>query len=648
MEQRFYYPDVPIALGTLNEQTKFTFLEMLRNAQAKRVWICCVDTFMNNDRVRLEDCAEYVRFFRENGLECGIWIRSLGFGTPLPANAPKAPWTRLTSVTGKAPEVDAFCPEDPGFVESYLEYVKKIAAGGPQLIQLDDEHCLSVRPGIGCFCQRHRKLMAERLGEEIELDGLPENIFTGGRNKYRDAWLDVSRETHLRFTTKVREAIHSVDPAIRVGFCAGYTSWDVEGIDALSLTKNLAGDTAPFLRFTGAPYWCNTVKGRFPGQKLNTVIECAREQAAWSRDSGVEVFGEADSYPRPTYQSHANLIECFDIAMQAEGVKSLKYLFDYYSGPEYEQKYYKLHLRDIPLYQHIVKTFDGLQDAGVRLYRSFDRVRYADFGSEFPGEKPVMRTFFSAASAMLTQLCIPVCYTGKAKVGAAFGEDVLDIPEDQFPEKLILDLPAAKLLTEKGVDLGISEITPCAGSGREVYLQPDGTKAPISISNSGLALMGPMHCGFYDVKLSASAEVLSEFVYHDGNRPSSFRYCSGNTEFFILLFDAAALGQSSSAECSYYRQAQLMDFIGNAYPAVKGEAGVYALCKQRADGKKMAVLLENLSYDTLFDFAIELDGSWDAVSLYGGEGILSEDKKRFSVTTDLPSGGALVLELTKA
>ena len=36
MENRFYYPDVPIALGTLNEKTKFTFLEMLRKVCAKR------------------------------------------------------------------------------------------------------------------------------------------------------------------------------------------------------------------------------------------------------------------------------------------------------------------------------------------------------------------------------------------------------------------------------------------------------------------------------------------------------------------------------------------------------------------------------------------------------------------------------------
>jgi hypothetical protein len=44
---------------------------------------------------------------------------------------------------------------------------------------------------------------------------------------------------------------------------------------------------------------------------------------------------------------------------------------------------------------------------------------------------------------------------------------------------------------------------------------------------------------------------------------------------------------------------------------------------------------------------VELDGSWDCASLYGGEGVLSPDKKRILVSTDLPSGSALVLELTR-
>lgn len=647
MEQRYYAPDVPIALITLNDESKFIFLQKLQKVGAKRVWICCVDTFLNNDSVNLEDCKKYVRFFRENGLECGIWIRSLGFGTPLSPAAPKVNWTRLTSVTGNAPEIDAFCPEDPGFVEAYLAYVKQIAACEPQLIQLDDEHCLSVRPGIGCFCHRHRALMGQKLGEEIEPDGLPEKIFTGKQNKYRDAWLDVCGQTHLGFTTKVRNAIHEIDPSIRVGFCAGYTSWDIEGIDALSLTKNLAGKNEPFLRFTGAPYWCNPVKGRFPGQKLNTVIECAREQAAWSRDSGVEVYAEADSFPRPAYQSSAKLIDCFDIAMQAEGIKCLKYLFDYYSSPDYEDKYYKLHRRHMPLYRHIAQTFEGLRDAGVRLYRRFDRIRRADLGEVFPGEKPVQRTFFSAASAMLTQLSIPVCYTGNANVGAAFGEDALDIPEDHFPEKLILDLPAAKLLQEKGWDLGIRAITPHVPAAAENYYFSDGKKEYISNSHSGLGLFPKMHNGYFDVKLDDSNRVLSEFCYPDGGRPSSCICRRGNTEFFILLFDAAALGQSCSAECSYSRQRQLLEFIGGKYPAITGENEVYCLCKEAENGKKMAVLLLNLGHDTLFDYTVELDGAWDTCSLYGGAGILSTDKRKLQITTDLPTGEALVLELTQ-
>ena len=248
---------------------------------------------------------------------------------------------------------------------------------------------------------------------------------------------------------------------------------------------------------------------------------------------------------------------------------------------------------------------------------------------------------------MLTQLCIPVRYAGDAKVGAAFGEDVLDIPEDQFPEKLILDLPAAKLLQEKGMDLGIRSITPCAGSGAEYYYLADGTTEYVSNSHSGLGLFPGMHGGYYDAVLADDAKVLSEFVYHDKNRPSSCIVRRGKTEYFILLFDAAALGQTSSAQCAYTRQRQLLDFIGSGYPAVENESGIYCLCKQTPDGRKMAALIENLSYDSVFDFDIRLDGSWDCASLYGLSGTLAPDKKSIHVAGELPSGGALVLELTK-
>ena len=62
----------------------------------------------------------------------------------------------------------------------------------------------------------------------------------------------------------------------------------------------------------------------------------------------------------------------------------------------------------------------------------------------------------------------------------------------------------------------------------------------------------------------------------------------------------------------------------------------------------MAVLLENLGHDNIFDYTIELDGSWTLESLYGGEGTLAADRRSIRMTSDLPPGAALVLKLKKA
>lgn len=47
-------------------------------------------------------------------------------------------------------------------------------------------------------------------------------------------------------------------------------------MDALTLTKVLAGKNKPFMRLTGAPYWAEN--RRFPGQQMAQIIEFIRMQ----------------------------------------------------------------------------------------------------------------------------------------------------------------------------------------------------------------------------------------------------------------------------------------------------------------------------------------------------------------------------------
>jgi hypothetical protein len=113
------------------------------------------------------------------------------------------------------------------------------------MIMLDDDMCLSVRPGIGCFCDRHMELLSRELGEDLNGKPLEKLMFTGGRNRYRDAWLKVMGETMRKFCRSVRDMVNTVDPTVRLGFCAGYTSWDVEGADALAICTEWQQFRAP-------------------------------------------------------------------------------------------------------------------------------------------------------------------------------------------------------------------------------------------------------------------------------------------------------------------------------------------------------------------------------------------------------------------
>lgn len=656
------YPiSVPVMSRVVNDETRQETLDQVRQSGAFRVWLAdSQDVLFNGTKCETyELLKKNIAVFKEAGFEVGVWINSYGFGGPVVGvtgneNVEKAKdWTRITSIAqdGESKENAAFCPEDPGFVEAFCQQIRDIAVLKPDLIMLDDDLCLSVRPGIGCFCPRHMKLLETKLKQPLNnRKRFAELMFTYGRNVYRDGWLSVMRDTHKRFCTKVREALDEVDPTIRMGFCAGYTSWDIEGADAIQLTKILAGNTKPFLRFTSAPYWVTIGRNRFPGMKLNMVIEHARQQEAWCRDSGIEVFNENDTYPRPRYHVPASYMECFDLATRASGgMGSLKYLIDYCSTPDYETGYLKIHKRNEPLYRWIQEHFADKTADGVQIYRPMHTIKTAKlpatFDATYAAEKDIMRRVFAPEIAMLTQLSVPVRYDEPAEApeyAAAFGDDVEYIPEDRFPKNLIIDVPAAKILMDNGVDVGLRSFEMTAGQGRETFTLPGSKKQTINITYPKVFRPGYLGSGFYRCEVSPDAQVQS---WYSEDLPASYVYHNGTTRFLVLLADVDTLGQSCSFCASYARQKQILEFMDHKYPSIENEPDVYSLYKYNEDKTCAAVLFANLSSDMLFDFDIHLGKPCKAVKGFGLEGSLSEDGMRFHVTNDVPSMTVLVLEI---
>ena len=621
---------IPLYCGNFTEENLQVYARLLKKCEADCVFLALDrESFFTGEKKFFDNVTRFVEYFESQGFECGVWMQAFGFGaTEKNHLIPKGRYTKIRSVLGDE-LIDAFCPECENYMADYLAWIERVAKTGTKMIMIDDDLCLSVRPGLGCFCKNHMALYEKELGESLDGKNLTKLFFSGKPNKYRKVWLDVQKNVLLDFAKKVRGKIDEVNPSIRAGFCAGYTSWDIEGADSIEVTTALAGNTKPFLRFTGAPYWVTKNINRFPGQHLSLVNELARVQETWCRNTDIEIFAEADSYPRPRYNVASSYVECFDAAMVASGgMGDLKYLFEYYAHPDNETGYIKRHMKNKPLRDFLHTHFDGKKEDGVFVCERMKKVCDMTFPEEFLGEQKFMDSAHMYASAMLSPLGIPTVFENVGDIAIAFNNNV-DMLKT-LPKKLIIDIKAAEILKERGVDVGLEALSE--------------TSVPIfeHFGETRTPLFANAVSKYYDCKLNCNAKPLSFFENDSGFIPSAYRYDNGECEFLVFTFDAYATPLNSSLFVSYNRQSQLVDFIGNKFCYIKNEPGIYQICK-RGDNETL-LFFENLWEDSIFDFDISLDGKYLSALFFGVDGILEGD--RIHVTNEVAPYGmfAVVLE----
>ena len=579
------------------------------------------------NRNNLKDLRENLAFLRSSGFDALVWIQAFGFGTPLEGKEAEAAasFTRITELSGGVCG-DAMCPTDPAFMEFYLELVRGVARAGAQRIMLDDDLCLSVRPGLGCACERHLKLFEERIGRPVSRDELKGSLFCGAGSDLRREWLDLMGDTLKEFCRAVRTAADEINPEIEMGFCAGYTSWDLEGVDALTLTKILAGKHKPFLRLTGAPYW--TESRRFPGQQMPQIVEFTRMQRMWCEGSGVEIFTENDSYPRPRYRVPAAVLETFDFCMSADSpIGQLKYLFDYYSRPGYEDGYLNAHLRNEPVIRRVRETVGPMPASGVWIYENMQKARGMNVPHAPSPAFETMQTAFSAAASLLSSCAVPTVYEPHDGVAAVFGDGGRTVP--LTPRKgFILDYPAALELMRRGVDTGLipaeEETAPVPFTER--FLREDDSVLLDGCVRPSAVQVGPV---FHRCRIAPAAQPESVFPSPDGDIPASYRYENAQGQkFLVFLFDGIAVKSNSALSCSYYRQMQIIEacrWMGAPLPAMcKGHPSLYLICKEEADA--LAVAFCNFSLDPMDSPVIDLSSAWEHAEFIGCSGRLEENR----------------------
>ncbi len=593
---------VPIAVHSREELPRYA--QALRRVGAERVFLCSIPHWVDDDLLkrRVEEHGFFAEYLRREGFEVGLWIHAFGFGVPLTEDQERITkdFTKIRDLRGREAG-EAFCPTSEPFCR-YMERLVTLAASLPiDLLMFDDDFCQSVRPGIGCACENHLSELRRLSGDPaLTLEDLNQRLFYDPDRSLRRIWFDLQAKTLSDFARRMRAAVDSVNPALRMGFCAGYTSFDFEGIPAIDLSKILAGDTKPFLRTTGAPYWVATNRHSL-GLRLQDIVELTRMQREWCEDTGVEIFDENDNYPRISSFVPAAYQEGFDAAMAVDGgVQPFKYLFSYVSPIDYDTTYEDAHLQNAQRIQTLWSAADGKRHVGVRVREYRDKARGFDYRPEDEitfgaGKAQMCAISYPRNHCIASRNAIPTVY-GKASCEIIFGENAKYIPLSELPLGAILDARAAEILTERGVDVGLSSSVE--------YVQA----SPFEFWN-GIRIHLWKANRFGKARLSPRAEILS--TVGDDAIPCAYRYENKDGfRFLVFCFDAGSLDFSSNLFCHYARRQQLnesLDWLGADVPfRLEGNyPNLYAMCKRGDDGS-LLIALFNFTENPLRNLRLSL------------------------------------------
>ena len=630
-----YKYSVPIMNSTVNAETRGEYLRLMKEAGAERVFLCVCDLWDHEPTVvrNLSSLKENIAFFNENGIEGAIWQGvTVGHGGvlshDLEMNRVKT-YTPLVDIKGKIVE-DTRCPLDENFRRDVSDYITRLAREtGAKLIILDDDLRISQHgDAYCCACEKHLALMSEICGEEIRREDIAEKVFASKPNKYRVAYLKAMGDSLRALVSEMRRTMDEFDPTVRIGFCGVPCSWNVDGTSALEIAQLLAGNTEPYLRLSGAPYWAVVSDKTMP-----MVLETERMLLSLCPEGSAELVSEGDVYPRPRYTVPAAQLEIFDAALRASGFDGImKYMIDYSTSPYYDQSYIKHHCRNMPLHKATGEIFGGKSAAGVRVYVTPDTMASADFTLSSSARAYYAPT--TNAGSMLQNCGIPTLYgEGESCAVAVFGESARHIPLDLIKKGAILDGVAAAILSERGVDVGLcgeAELKKLAVS----FIKTD-DEEHISVYNGGGR--------FLTTPISERATVLASAL--GGGETVAYRYESAlGQSFTVFTFESESLKLKSGLMRGFAVEKILLDAVsamGGRLPAhCPASPDLYTLCS-KGEGR-MALGLFNCYADDVLDPVIELDRSYASARFVGCEGRLEGDKLCLS---DIPAYKFAIVEL---
>lgn len=633
-----YTTAVPISPASLRdanlEEDLQKYLKYLKDGNIKRVFMVVLSgaySYAFDEEISSPKLKTAIDFFKNNGFETGVWIGAFGHGMALAHElnvAFKNKYRKIAGVMGESYDY-GYCPDCENYAKDYTDNIKKIAMLNPDLIMIDDDFRLNGRKyHLGCFCEKHLEEFYRLTGEEIPRAEIEKKAFFQKGNKYRDAYMEMSKNTLYGFAKKMRNAVDEINPNIRLGYCTTPNVWDFEGTDVCELAKISAGNTKPFMRSCGAPYGTQ--------HDIINVVEMARMEHAWlkNNDCGIEVFAEGDVYPRPCYNVSSKTLELYDLALACDGKADgiLKYMFDYTFPVGYETGYINKHIKLQNVQSETKELFNGKKLTGVQMFFEIHKVRNWDL-SDAEGESPVNKIKeMKAASDMIAKNGISSCYEDSEYPVVVSGEDARYISLEKLKNGAVIDAVAAKILTERGVDTGVLKVENLKNVTEEYYM--DFSDGVTGIEN---AVFKKLVCN-ENIKPATKllpSEDIGSYLYENAD---GVRFVVFASDFYFSEPDANYYN-------NYYRQEQLISAIEWAgrkkLPAVsKRHPNLYMMCAKNE--KSISVLAINMSMDDVTEPKITLDKEYKNIKFVNCGGRM---EKNIVILSDIAPYGFAAFEV---
>ena len=233
--------------------------------------------------------------------------------------------------------------------------------------------------------------------------------------------------------------------------------------------------------------------------------------------------------------------------------------------------------------------------------------------------------FFSKAARTLAHCTLPTVYEGEGICGIAFDENARNLSQSAMNNGLIIDLAAAEILTEQGIDVGLCDIGDNVTSSEEHFLD----------NNNYVATYGALH---NLIRVSDNAVILSKIETDKGTTVMSYLYENAVSQRFLVL-NVNTRNAEDRILKTYERSRQYKESIkwlsGKELPAYcYGHPSMYIQAKK--SGEAMAVGLWNMHADIAVEPIVELSETYSEIEFINCNGRLDGNKVYLE---DIPAYG---------